>query len=163
MAADETSLSCFLGAILDFLLGLLFKLFTYSFKIALYDRKLGSPTRGSRPLWAYRHVKPDKGPFNPGRGPLGFISPLIFNKRLALQLAKRLLCNNNYLIVKEVFVLYSYYRYVKFVSKVARKIIPKVYKIVKNRAVIIRQKLNRKKRYKKCPSIGYFLHILFLY
>lgn len=45
---------------------------------------LDRPTRGSRPLWAYKYVKPGKGPFNPGRGPLAFISPLIFNKRSAL-------------------------------------------------------------------------------
>jgi hypothetical protein len=97
---------------------------------------LDRPTRGSRPLWAYRHVKP--------RGPFGFISPLIFSKRSTLGLAKLLLSNKTYSIVKQVVVLYSYFRYVKFVSKVARKFIPKVYRILKNKAVIIRQKLNRK-------------------
>ena len=114
---------------------------------------LDRPTRGSRPLWAYRHIKP-------GRGPFGFISPVIFSKRSTLGLAKLLLSNKNYSIVKQVVVLYSYFRYVKFVSKVARKFIPKAYRILKNRAIIIRQKLNRKNikvsinRCKKYPSIG---------
>jgi hypothetical protein len=70
---------------------------------------LNRPTRGSRPLWDYRHIKP-------GRGPFGFVTPLIFSKRSILGLAKLLLSNKNYSIVKQVVVLYSYFRYVKFVS-----------------------------------------------
>ena len=102
----------------------------------IFDR----PARGSRPLWAYKHMKS-------GRGPFGFVTPLIFNKRSTLQLAKLLLDNKKYSIVKQIVALYSYFRYVKFVHKVARKfipIIPKIYKNLWNRAIIIRQKLNRK-------------------
>ena len=112
---------------------------------------LDRPTRGSRPLWAYRHIRP--------RGPFGFVSPIIFSKRSTLGLAKLLLSNKNYSIVKQIVVLYSYFRYVKFVSKVARKFIPKIYKRLKNRAIIIRQKLNWKtkrrsiNKCKKYPSI----------
>ncbi len=96
---------------------------------------LDRPTRGSRPIWAYKHIKPGKGPF-------GFVTPLIFSKRSTLGLTKLLLSNKNYSTVKQVVTLYSYFRYVKFVSKVARKFIPKIYRNLKNRAIIIRQKLN---------------------
>lgn len=113
---------------------------------------LDRPTRGSRPLWAYRHIKP-------GRDPFGFVTPLIFSKRSTLGLAKLLLSNKSYSIVKQVIALYSYFRYVKFVSKVARKFIPKIYRNLKNRAIIIRQKLNRKNTRRKYPSDGYFLFI----
>jgi len=89
------------------------------------------PTRGSRPLWAYRHIKP-------GRGPFGFVTPLIFSKRSILGLAKLLLSNKNYSIVKQVVALYSYFRYVKFASKVALKFISKIERNLKNRAIIIR-------------------------
>ena len=88
-------------------------------------------------MWAYKHIKP-------GRGPFGFVTLLIFSKRSTLGLAKLLLSNKNYSIIKQVIALYSYFRYVKFVSKVARKFIPKIYINLKNRAIIIRQKLNRK-------------------
>lgn len=98
---------------------------------------LDRPTRGSRPLWARRHIKS-------GRGPFGFISLLIFSKRSTLGLAKLLLSNKNYSIVTQIVALYSYFRYVKFVSKIAQKVIPKIYRNLKNRAIIIRQKLNRK-------------------
>ena len=87
---------------------------------------LDRPTRGSRPLWAYKHIRPARGPF-------GFITSLIFNKRSTLGLAKLLLSNKKYSIAKRVIALYSYFRYVKFVSKVARKLIPK-------RSIFIRQK-----------------------
>jgi hypothetical protein len=111
---------------------------------------LDRPTRGSRPLWAYKHIKP-------GRGPFGFVTPLIFSKRSTLGLAKLLLSNKNYSIVKQVVALYSYFRYVKFVSKVARKFIPKIYINLQNKAIIIRQKLNIRgfiKRCKKYPIDG---------
>lgn len=82
---------------------------------------LDRPTRGSRPLWAYKHIQP-------GRGPFGFVAPLIFSKRSTLGLVKLLLSKKNYAIVKQVVALYSYFRYVKFVSKVVQKFIPKIYR-----------------------------------
>ena len=94
---------------------------------------LNRPTRGSRPLWAYKHIKG-------GRGPLGFISPFICNQVSALKLAQRLLSNENYSIVKRIVVAYSYFRYVKFAAKLIRKTLTRIYKIAKNRAIVIRQK-----------------------
>jgi len=89
-------------------------------------------------LWAYKHIKPG------GRVPFGFVTPLIFSRRSALGVAELLLSNRNYSIVKQIVTLYSYFRYTKFISKVARKFIPKIYKNFKNKAILIGQKLNQK-------------------
>ena len=102
---------------------------------------LNRPPRGSRPLWTYKHVQP-------GRGPLAFILPIIFNKRTTLQLARRLLSNDNYSVVKQVVAIYSYFKYVKFVTKVGRRFIPRVGKFVKNKAIILCKKLNLKRKFK---------------
>ena len=104
---------------------------------------LDRPSRGSRPLWAY---KP--------RGPFGFITPLVFNKRSALQLSKLLLTKKQYSVVKELVIIYSYFRYVKFVVKIGKrcvKSIPKAYRTLKtkvgNKIISIRRR--RRERYLK--------------
>ena len=73
---------------------------------------LDRPSRGSRPLWAYKPFK--------GRGPFGFITPLVFHKRSALQLSKLFLTKKQYSVVKELVIIYSYFRYVKFVVKIGK-------------------------------------------
>lgn len=74
---------------------------------------LDRPSRGSRPLWAYKPFK--------GGGPFGFITPLVFNKRSAFHLSKLLLTKKQYSVVKELVIIYSYFRYVKFVVKVGKR------------------------------------------
>jgi len=87
--------------------------------------------RRSRPLWAQK-------PFNgPNKNPKDFIMPLIFNKRSTLQLAKVLLSEKSYSITKQIVALYSYGRFVKFISKVEIKFIPKLYRNIKNKIISI--------------------------
>jgi hypothetical protein len=80
---------------------------------------LDRPPRGSRPLWTKKlfssliHHK--------SGGLLGFIAPVLFSKRSALQLAKSLLSEKSYEIVKETVGIYCYFRYVKFIYKVGKK------------------------------------------
>ena len=108
---------------------------------------LDRPSRGSRPLWAQK-------PFQGSRGPFGFITPIVFNKRSALQLSKLLLTKKQYSIVKELVIIYSYFRYVKFVVKIGKrcvKSIPKAYRTLKtkvnNKIISIRR--HRRERYLK--------------
>lgn len=107
---------------------------------------LDRPRHGSRPLWA-------KKPFK-GKGPFGFITPLVFHKRSALQLAKSLLTENQYSIVKELVIIYSYFRYVKFAVKVGKrcvKSIPKAYQTFKTKinSKIISIRRRRREKYLK--------------
>ena len=103
------------------------------------------PPRGSRPLWA-------KKPYSSvihhrGRGPFGFVglvTPLLFNERSALQLAKSLLSESSYGIVKETVGIYCYFRYVKFIYKVGKKGIPILYKTLKPKILSLKQKFGKK-------------------
>ncbi len=97
---------------------------------------LDRPTRGVRPLWAQKPVS------KIDRGPLVFITPLIFNKRSALQLAKLLLSNKNYSIIKQTVAIYCYFRYVKLIYKIGKNSTFKLYKAIKNKLHFIRIKRN---------------------
>ena len=91
---------------------------------------LDRPSRGSRPLWAQKPLGPSR------RGPFGFITPLVFHKRSALQLSKLLLTKQQYSVVKELVIIYSYFRYVKFVVNIGKrcvKSIPKAYRTLKTK------------------------------
>ena len=110
---------------------------------------LDRPSRGSRPLWAQ---KPFQGPSR--RGPFGLITPLVFHKRSALQLSKLLLTKKQYSVVKELVIIYSYFRYVKFVVKIEKrcvKSIPKAYQTLKIKinSKIISIRRRRRERYLK--------------
>jgi len=110
---------------------------------------LDRPSSSSRPLWAQ---KPFQGPGR--RGPFGFITPLVFHKRSALQLSKLLLTKKQYSILKELVIIYSYFRYVKFVVKIGKrcvKLIPKAYRTLKTKVntKIISIRRRRRERYLK--------------
>ena len=110
---------------------------------------LDRPSRGSRPLWAQKPLGPSR------RGPFGFITPLVFHKRSALQLAKALLTESQYSIVRELIIIYSYFRYVKFVVRIGKrcvKSIPRVYRTLKtkiNSKIISIRRRGREKYLKK--------------
>ena len=109
---------------------------------------LDRPSRGSRPLWAQKPLGPSR------RGPFGFITPLVFHKRSALQLSKLLLTKQQYSVVKELVIIYSYFRYVKFVVKIGKrcvKSIPKAYRTFKTKinSKIISIRRRRRERYLK--------------
>ena len=89
-----------------------------------------------------------------GRGPFGFITPFVFHKRSALQLSKLLLTKKQYSVVRELVIIYSYFRYVKFVVKIGKKCvksIPKVYRTLKTKvnSKIISIRKRWRKRYLK--------------
>lgn len=110
---------------------------------------LDRPSRGSRPLWAYKPFK--------GRGPFGFITPFVFHKRSALQLSKLLLTKKQYSVVRELVIIYSYFRYVKFVVKIGKrcvKSIPKAYRTLKTKvnSKLISIRKRWRKRYLKKNS-----------
>jgi hypothetical protein len=91
----------------------------------IFDR----PPRNTRPLWAKKFTSPStpnrgRGPFSGPKGPLGFVVPILFNERSALRLAKRLLSQQSYGIVKESFGIYCYFRYLRFIYKIGKKGIP---------------------------------------
>jgi len=97
---------------------------------------LDCPPRGTRPLWAHK-------PFGPkgGRGPLGFILiPLIFNKRVVLKIANRILAKKIYFILNQIVVVYCYVRYVKFIYRIGKNVVPSLYQKIKRR--IWKQSIN---------------------
>lgn len=77
---------------------------------------LDRPPRGSRLLWA------NKVGHHRGRRPLGFVTPLIFNKRSGLKLANALLPKKAYVIVNGTVAIYCYFRDAKFVYKIKKKV-----------------------------------------
>ena len=101
------------------------------------DFLAGPPERG-RPLWAFKHVVPNKGP-------LGFITPFIFNRRLTLKVAKTLLPQKIYLTVRQGVVIYSSLRCIRFVYTVGVSVTPKLYRNLKNKIVSLREKRKQKK------------------
>jgi len=54
--------------------------------------------------------------------------PLVFHKRSALQLSKFLLTKKQYLVVKELVIIYSYFRYVKFIGKIGKRCVTSISK-----------------------------------
>lgn len=99
----------------------------------IFDR----PPRGSRHLWAkkpYSHFINNKG-----RGPLGFITTVILTKESALQLEKLLLSKKNYSIVKQIFAIYYYFRYLKLIYKIGKIVVQNFIKQLKRNLFLFGQ------------------------
>ena len=112
------------------------------FRTANRGNILDRPSRGSRPLWAYKPFK--------GRGPFGFITPFVFHKRSALQLSKLLLTKKQYSVVRELVIIYSYFRYVKFVVKIGKRCVKSILKAYRTLKTKVNSKLiSIRKRWRK--------------
>jgi hypothetical protein len=98
-----------------------------------------------RPIWARRHghMLPRQLPGvikGPGRGPLGYIGPSFrlagssielfistrIGRRTVFQLTKNLLTNKQYSVIRQIGIVYTYYRYVKYVFYTVKPYLPKI-------------------------------------